>query len=262
MRPLNPAAEASGSTRHSPVVPSISTGMPASPTCSGRATPSARSRRSSRIVFAFAAGHDLQLAGIDALGHVPQPLASLPSCDRDLAPPGEEREHLSHIAVVGPSARGPRHRARVGDVTRAAAALTARSVSRTWRRNASFASSHWCTRPPSVGHAAHVRQVQAEPRHRPDHGDRRLLRRLLAVVLEHGVVDLERPPGASPVRRSRRAGSTRRGRRSERPRPSDRAAAGSAGRRAWRSRWAGWRRAAARGSRSVAHLAASASRLS
>ena len=51
------------------------------------------------------------------------------------------------------------------------------------------------------------------------------------------------PSGAAPGRRSRRAGSTRRGRRSEQPRLSDRAAAGSADQRAWRSRPAGWHRA-------------------
>ena len=54
MRPSNASEVIVGSQRHSPAVPSISTGIPAAPTSLGRATPSARRRRSSRIRWASA----------------------------------------------------------------------------------------------------------------------------------------------------------------------------------------------------------------
>jgi len=56
VRPSKPSAVASESTRHRPDVPSTSAGMPASPTICGRATPSDRSRFSSRLLRASFAG--------------------------------------------------------------------------------------------------------------------------------------------------------------------------------------------------------------
>lgn len=63
VRPSKPSAVASGSTRQGPEVPSISTGMPASPTTCGRATPRERSHFSSRILRASPAGTSAVLAG-------------------------------------------------------------------------------------------------------------------------------------------------------------------------------------------------------
>ena len=117
MRPAKPSAVASGSTRHSPDVPSTSAGDAGSPTICGRATPSERSRFSSRIARASSAGTTGRRR-VDPLGEVPQTLPAPPAGDRDLAVRREELEHLGDVAVVRPAGRRPRHLGGVRDVAR------------------------------------------------------------------------------------------------------------------------------------------------
>jgi hypothetical protein len=60
---------------------------------------------------------DDDVGRVDALGQVPQPFAPDAPLDRDLAEHQQELQHLGHVAVVRPPARGQRHDAGVRDVS-------------------------------------------------------------------------------------------------------------------------------------------------
>ena len=61
---------------------------------------------------------DRGVGRVDALGHVPQPLAPDTARDRDLASHHQALQHLRDVAVVRPAGRGPGDDARVRDVAR------------------------------------------------------------------------------------------------------------------------------------------------
>ena len=252
VRPLNPSAVASGSTRHSPVVPSISARNAG---VTDELGPGDAERPKPALVADPAA--PLQRA---------RPRACRDRCARR-GPTGVARPRRPATATSPRDARNssiwvtlrslvqprrrPGHRRRCQGCHATAAAPTSRSWSSTRRRNASLAASHSCAPPRSGRPGRHVREVQPEvapsvgpsrppaPSATPDRGARTACGRPRA------------PAAGAPGRRRRRAGSTRRGRRSEQPRPSGRAAGTSADRRraagrAGRSASSSWARTAIR----------------
>jgi hypothetical protein len=82
--------------------------MPASPTICGRATPSDRSRFSSRILRAASRWYYRHVGWVDPLGQVPQALPASTPRDGYLTEGREELQHLGDVAVVGPARRRPR----------------------------------------------------------------------------------------------------------------------------------------------------------
>ena len=127
VRPSKPSAVASGSTRHRPVVPSISAGMPA------RRRPRAGDAQGPQpLLVADPAGllrrHHRHVGRVDPLGQVPQALPATAAGDGDLTAGREELEHLGDVAVVRPTRRLPRHLGGVGDVARGQRARGAQQV--------------------------------------------------------------------------------------------------------------------------------------